>query len=134
MKRWFKYAKPYLSSFLLGPFGMIIEVIGEMFMPFLLAQIINSGEAGTLTVGKSIGISAILTGIVLFMMLGGVCGLRLFWIFVIFPLPAFHSLFGLFLCYPLSWGVTDIILGALSFYFFRKKAPLSADREIAVTK
>lgn len=74
MKRWFKYAKPYLSSFLLGPFGMIIEVIGEMFMPFLLAQIINSGEAGTLTIGKSIGISAILTGIVLFMMLGGVCG------------------------------------------------------------
>ncbi|MBE6644017.1 MAG: ABC transporter ATP-binding protein [Ruminococcaceae bacterium] len=74
MKRWFKYVKPYLSSFLLGPFGMIIEVIGEMFMPFLLAQIINSGEAGTLSVGKSIGISAILIGIVLFMMAGGVCG------------------------------------------------------------
>jgi len=74
MKRWFKYVKPYLSSFLLGPFGMIIEVIGEMFMPFLLAQIINSGEAGTLSVGKSIGISAILIGIVLFMIAGGVCG------------------------------------------------------------
>ncbi len=74
MKRWFKYIKPYLSSFILGPVGMIVEVIGEMFMPFLLAMIINSGELGTLTVSKSIGISAILIGIVLFMMTGGVCG------------------------------------------------------------
>lgn len=74
MKRWFKYIKPYMSSFILGPLGMIVEVIGEMFMPILLAAIINSGEAGTLTIGKSIGISAILTGIVLVMMAGGVAG------------------------------------------------------------
>lgn len=64
------------------------------------------------------------------MMLGGVCGVRLFWIFVIFPLPAFHSLFGLFLCYPISWGVTDLILGILAAYFFRKKCPLISDKEI----
>ena len=74
MKRWFKYVKPYLKSFILGPVGMIVEVIGEMFMPILLAEIINSGDAGTLTVGSSIGISAILIGIVLLMMGGGVCG------------------------------------------------------------
>jgi len=74
MKRWFKYIKPYMSSFILGPVGMIIEVIGEMFMPFLLAQIINNYDAGTLTVAKSIGISALLTLIVIFMMSGGVCG------------------------------------------------------------
>lgn len=74
MRRWFKYVKPYLSSFILGPLGMIVEVIGEMFMPLLMAQIINSYDANTLTVGKSIAISAILTGIVLLMMAGGVCG------------------------------------------------------------
>ncbi len=74
MKRWFKYIKPYISSFILGPVGMIVEVIGEMFMPLLLAMIINNGDAGTLTVGSSIGISAILIGIVVFMMVGGVCG------------------------------------------------------------
>ena len=73
MKRWFKYVKPYLSSFILGPLGMIVEVIGEMFMPFCLAKIINLASSGTLTVGKSIGISLILTGIVILMMLGGVC-------------------------------------------------------------
>lgn len=74
MKRWFKYVKPYLKSFILGPLGMIVEVIGEMFMPILLAEIINRGEAGTLSVGSSIGVSAILIGIVLLMMGGGVCG------------------------------------------------------------
>ena len=53
---------------------MIVEVIGEMFMPMLLATIINNGENGTLTVGSSIGVAAILIGIVLLMMTGGVCG------------------------------------------------------------
>ena len=74
MRRWFKYIKPYLSSFILGPFGMIIEVIGEMFMPLVLAQIINEGLAGTLSIGSSIGYAAILVAIVLFMMAGGVAG------------------------------------------------------------
>ena len=74
MRKWFKYVKPYLKYFILGPIGMIVEVIGEMFMPLLLASIINRGDAGTLTVGASIGISAMLMGIVLLMMAGGVCG------------------------------------------------------------
>ena len=53
---------------------MIVEVIGEMFMPLLLAVMINDANAGTLTVGKSVGISAMLIVIVLLMMTGGVCG------------------------------------------------------------
>ena len=74
MKRWMKYIKPYRSSFILGPCGMIVEVIGEMFMPLILGKIINDGYAGTLTVGKSIGYAGILVAIVLIMMSGGVAG------------------------------------------------------------
>lgn len=74
MKRWSKYVKPYLLSFILGPVGMIVEVIGEMFMPLILAGIINDGLAGTLTVGSSIGYACALIGIVLLMMTGGVAG------------------------------------------------------------
>lgn len=74
MKRWFKYVKPYLSSFILGPVGMIVEVIGEMFMPLLLAELINNANAGTLTVGKSLGVAGMLIVIVLLMMTGGVAG------------------------------------------------------------
>ncbi len=74
MKRWFKYVKPYLSSFILGPVGMIVEVIGEMFMPLLLAELINKANDGVLTVGDSIGITVKLIIIVLLMMTGGVAG------------------------------------------------------------
>lgn len=74
MKRWFKYVRPYLKSFILGPVGMIVEVIGEMFMPLILAQIINAGEDKTLTPAMSIGYAGILIAIVLLMMTGGVAG------------------------------------------------------------
>ena len=69
-----KYVKPYLKSFILGPLGMIVEVVGEMFMPLVLALIINDGYNGTLTVASSIGYAGILAVIVLFMMTGGVAG------------------------------------------------------------
>ncbi len=74
MKRWFKYIKPYLSSFILGPLGMIVEVIGEMIMPLLLGMLIDGANEKTLTVGISIGIAAALIGVALFMMAGGVAG------------------------------------------------------------
>ena len=74
MKRWYKYVKPYLSSFILGPLGMIVEVIGEMFMPLLLAELINSANNNMLTVGKSIWLSLGLIVVVLLMMSGGVAG------------------------------------------------------------
>ena len=74
MKRWYKYVKPYLSSFILGPLGMIVEVIGEMYMPLLLAELINSANDGVLTVGKSIWLALGLIVIVLLMMSGGVAG------------------------------------------------------------
>ncbi len=41
--RWFKYVKPYLPWFIIGPLCMIIEVIGEVVMPKLLAYIIDYG-------------------------------------------------------------------------------------------
>ena len=45
MKRWFKYVKPYLPFFILGPLCMIVEVIGEVLMPKLLSVVINGGQA-----------------------------------------------------------------------------------------
>ena len=43
MNRWFKYAKPYLPYFIIGPLCMIIEVIGEVLMPKFLALIVDYG-------------------------------------------------------------------------------------------
>lgn len=74
MKRYWKYIKPYLSSFILGPVCMIIEVIGEVMMPLLLKNIIDIGVTGNAGVGY-----VILTGIIMIitalgMMAGGVGG------------------------------------------------------------
>lgn len=43
MKRWYKYIKPYLPYFIIGPLCMIIEVIGEILMPKFLSMIIDYG-------------------------------------------------------------------------------------------
>ena len=74
MKRWFKYIKPYLSWFILGPICMIIEVVGEVVMPKLLANVINAANDGTLTNGISLGTMALMIGTALIMMAGGVGG------------------------------------------------------------
>ena len=74
MKTWFKYVKPYLKYFITGPICMIVEVIGEMLMPFMLSVVINAGEDGTLTVGKSILIALGMIVIAIMMMVGGVGG------------------------------------------------------------
>ena len=45
MKRYGKYIKPYLFSFVVGPLLMIVEVLGEVVLPKLMAGIINNGVA-----------------------------------------------------------------------------------------
>ena len=49
MRRWMKYIKPYKTWFILGPLCMLVEVVGEVLMPMMLAGVINAGNAGTLT-------------------------------------------------------------------------------------
>ncbi len=92
MKRWFKYIKPYLPYFIIGPLCMIVEVIGEVLMPKLLAMIIDYGvkngeeiETPSPFAEKMLGyfgenwafIVAIMVGMILtaiLMMIGGVGG------------------------------------------------------------
>ena len=69
-----KYIKPYKAWFILGPLCMIVEVIGEVLMPTLLAGVINAGNLGTLTVGSSIGTAGLMILIALVMMAGGIGG------------------------------------------------------------
>ena len=74
MKRWFRYIKPYLHYFILGPLCMIIEVVGEVLMPLYLAEVISGAIAGTLTTGGSMWAMAKMIGTALLMMIGGVGG------------------------------------------------------------
>ena len=73
MKRWMQYVKPYWVYFTVGPLMMIIEVLGEIFMPKFMAQIINNGVANQ-NVGYIVGMGVLMLVTSLLMMLGGVGG------------------------------------------------------------
>ena len=73
MKRYWKYIKPYLSAFIIGPLLMIIEVVGEVVLPKLMANIINIGAMNKdvpyiITMGIAMIFAALL------MMIGGIGG------------------------------------------------------------
>ena len=53
MGYWWKYIKPYLPYFVIGPICMIVEVVGEVVLPKLLSTVINRGTDGSLTVSLS---------------------------------------------------------------------------------
>ena len=73
MKRWLGYAKPYKKYFILGPLCMIVEVLGEIVLPKLYADIINNGVAGANT-GRIVFICLLMVLCAIVMMLGGVGG------------------------------------------------------------
>lgn len=70
---WFKYVKPYLKWFILGPLCMIIEIIGEVFMPKFMIGIIDNGVENA-DVGYIIGVCAMMVFLALIMMAGGIGG------------------------------------------------------------
>ena len=73
MKRYWKYIKPYLPAFILGPLMMIVEVIGEVVLPKFMSLIINNGVAErNVPYIINMGLIMILTAVL--MALGGIGG------------------------------------------------------------
>lgn len=60
----------------------------------------------------------------------GACGLRILWIYTVFPLD--RTFFTLFLSYPISWGVTGAVHAVC--YLFTKRSMLQRAREEGVLK
>ena len=73
MKRYWKYARPYLYAFILGPILMITEVVGEVVLPALMAQIINVGAANR-DVAYILEMGGVMILTALVMMGGGIGG------------------------------------------------------------
>ncbi len=71
MKRYIKYIKPYLPYFIIGPLLMLVEVVGEVTMPYLMAQIINNGVAEK-DVSYIVSTGLLMVVVALLMMGGGV--------------------------------------------------------------
>ncbi len=73
MKQYKKYIMPYLPYFLLAPILMLVEVVGEVVMPKLLANIINIGIPNGDT-AYIVEMGFAMAGMAVLMMLGGVGG------------------------------------------------------------
>ena len=43
MKFYWKYVKPHLKYFIIGPILMMAEVVGEVVLPYLFSLLINNG-------------------------------------------------------------------------------------------
>jgi len=74
VKRYWKYIKPYLHAFIIGPILMIVEVIGEVVMPLLLSNIIDNGVVDGRGISYIIGMGITMVITALIMMAGGVGG------------------------------------------------------------
>lgn len=73
MKRYWKYIRPYLGAFILGPLLMLTEVLGEIMLPKLTSMIINIGVAGR-DMGYILSMGGRMLVIALFMAAGGIGG------------------------------------------------------------
>lgn len=73
MKKWMGYVKPYWKYFVLGPLCMIVEVLGEIFMPKLFGNIINNGIADK-NAGYVLAVCGFMILCAVIMLAGGVGG------------------------------------------------------------
>lgn len=53
--------------------------------------------------------------------IGGVCGLRVLWVTVFFPMEIFHTIGGVYMCYPISWSLTAAVLAVMLFFAYKKE-------------
>ena len=53
--------------------------------------------------------------------LAGALGLRVLWIFTLFQIPRFHTLFWLYMTYPVSWTATLIVLLWIFHVIYQRK-------------
>ncbi len=66
--------KPYIGSVIIGPILMLVEVVGEIVLPYLMALIINEGIQRSQSPSYVITIGIIMLVTVLLMMSGGIGG------------------------------------------------------------
>ena len=73
MKKYVQYIKPYAAYYFTGPLFMLVEVVGDIMLPWLLARIINVGVMNH-DIGYIVRTGIMMVIIAVFMAVGGVGG------------------------------------------------------------
>ena len=58
------------------------------------------------------------------LVLVGVCGIRLLWLATVFKMDKYHSVYTIYLSYPISWCIAIIalcVLFAITYHFEKKR-------------
>ena len=77
MRQYWKYIKPYLPFFIIGPLLMLTEVAGEIVLPKIMALMIDNGigsEAAGYGIGYIISRALMMIGFIGVMIIGGIGG------------------------------------------------------------
>lgn len=77
MKHYWKYIKPYMPFFILGPLLMLTEVAGEIVLPRIMATMIDNGigdASAGLGIGYILSRAAMMLGFIAVMITGGIGG------------------------------------------------------------
>jgi len=61
----------------------------------------------------------------------GACVCRIIWFEFVFPIPAFNSVFGLYISYPITWSLTAILLAIICIRPYRKMKKLELQSELS---
>ncbi len=92
----------------------VIEA-GKLRLTYVTLLLFLNGVIDVLVFSmRGMGYSSIPT----FFMVIGICGIRLIWLLFIFPMH--RTLTMIYLCFPISWTITAIILGLLWIKTYRK--------------
>ena len=110
--------------------GMFLNVFGETLLGFYISDSAEAIACG-LTRFRYVAIPYFIFGLLevstgalrgygrslgpMLVSVLGICGIRLLWVFAVFPIPAFHSPKWLYLSYPISWIVTLTVQMILFF-------------------
>ena len=104
-----------------GTIGFTVWYFGEFFLSFYTndAAVIEAGMIRMSYVGLFLVINGILDVFVSSMrgmgystlptivMIAGICGVRLSWLWIVFPM--FRELSVIYMCFPISWTITSLI-------------------------
>jgi putative MATE family efflux protein len=113
------FAEPFANLFIDSEVANRKEVlaIASDYMRFLLSCYFLCGLMDVLSgTVRGLGYSTAPMMISLF----SICGVRMFWIFVVFPNIEFSTLKSLATCYPISWGLALAIFAVFAVFAIRK--------------
>ena len=90
----------------------VMEILGTTLPIYFMCGVMESLSGAIRGLGHSFAPMLI--------SVGGICGLRILWIYFFFPLEPLNTLRGLFCCYPLTWSVTALLLGITFIVIWNK--------------